>query len=212
MAALHKIPFLPEVRSDFFSYVQKHELKEPRLVCKVFEAAVVSLLFDEILLTTRYADIEIANRIASRLGLFIKTLVVCSDIYSPVPWTIFPRKALDYFGTAQFFQPDKDDHLRRWWQNICKLIQEHDEIWGSGTFWALICQVFATTPSLHKIIITCVFRQGRKRMCIWGQAEPEGHNRSFTPRSKDKLCIMQVDYNTCDFRDRSRLDDKYQNP
>ena len=77
--------FPPEILSVITASLQsKKNLKALRLVAKAFDDGAVPLLFDSVFIVARYADLEIASRVALRFGRFVKEILLSSKCYMPV--------------------------------------------------------------------------------------------------------------------------------
>ena len=89
--------YLPtEILSAILSHHPKTELNTARLVCKDFDAAATPILFKEIFLIARYAEMEKASLLASRFGSYVKTLILSSEYFpSPMPWQTFEKNFPD---------------------------------------------------------------------------------------------------------------------
>ena len=77
--------FPPEILSIITASLQsKKDLKSLRLITRAFHDAAVPQLFDSIFIIARYADLEIASRVALRFGSFVKKILLSSECYMPV--------------------------------------------------------------------------------------------------------------------------------
>lgn len=160
--------FPPEILSAILCDQPRIELKKARLVCKAFDAAAVPLLFDEIFVAVRYADIERSNLLASRFGPFVKTLIFYSEYLEP--------------EKSYFECPMADTDLATiYYTSCCKLRAEQTELLNGGEFYGHLCSLLLVLSSLQKVIITNVCRaQG---LCWCHQAYFDGCTRTFNPWS-----------------------------
>lgn len=170
--------FPPEIVSTILCYQHKKDLKKARLVCKAFDAAAVSLLFDEIFVFARYADMEKATLLASRFGPFVKTLTFCSEYFEPgISWKNFKHT----MGNS---------HLARsYYYSYCKLREEREELLNGGEFFGHLCSILIVLSNLQKVVLTNLCEtQG---LCWCHQAYVDGHSRKINPWSDEHSSMLR---------------------
>lgn len=160
--------FPPEILSSVLSHLAKTELKTARLVCKAFDAAAIPLLFKDIYLIARYADMEKASQLASRFGSYVKTLILSSenfDIY--VSWEMFQCTIRD------------EDLATSYYDSYRQLEKEQEELLSGGEFFGHLCNTLTVLPHLQKVILTNGERT--EKLCWCQQAYVDGHSRNYDP-------------------------------
>ena len=75
--APHHLP--PEILDLVLQQLSKYDLKQLRLVCKACNERILHLLFDEVFITARYSDLEVARLLVDRYGPLVKTLKLSSE-------------------------------------------------------------------------------------------------------------------------------------
>ena len=136
----------PEVLGQILAHLEKKDLKEVRLVCKKLERSAVSLLFDEVYLSTNPAEIEIAQHTVRNFGKSIKTVFFSAVEYGEMKWGEFKNAMRPPRGEV--------DYVRLAYTNYCRLRQEQQEMFRSGTYFGHLCYVLRTVPSLQRLEMT----------------------------------------------------------
>ena len=70
-----------EMLRMIFGNLTKSDLKSSRLTCKAWNVEVAPLLFDSVFVIARYADLEVADKIAKKYGRFVERLVYSLEFF-----------------------------------------------------------------------------------------------------------------------------------
>ena len=160
--------FPPEILSSVLSHLPKTELKTARLVNKAFDAAAVPLLFKEMYLIARYADMEKASLLASRFGSYVKTLILSSEFFdSQASWEMFKSTIPDRGLAKSYYKAYRN------------LEKEQQELLSGGEFFGHLCNTLTVLPHLRKVILTNGERT--RKLCWCQQAYVDGHSRNYNP-------------------------------
>ena len=135
----------PEVLGQILARLKKKDLKQVRLVCKQLERSAVSLLFDEVYLSTNPAEIEIAQHTIRNFGKSITTVFFSAVEYKEVKWGHFKKSV----GRSHELE-----HVRLAYTNYCKLRQEQQEMFRAGTYFGHLCYALRTIPNAKRLVIT----------------------------------------------------------
>ncbi len=135
----------PEVLGRILVHLEKKDLKEVRLVCKKLERSAVSLLFDEVYLSTNPAEIEIANKTVRNFGKSIKTVFFSAAEYEEMKWGNF-KHAVRHSHAVEY--------VRLAYTNHCKLRQEQQEMFRAGTYFGHLCYALRTIANPQRLVIT----------------------------------------------------------
>ena len=135
----------PEILGWVLACLEKKDLKRVRLVCKKLERSAVSLLFDEVYLSTNPAEIEIMQSTVRNFGNLIKTVFFSATVYREITWRRF-------MSTFEHYHPM--DYIRLAYTNYCRLRQEQQEIFRAGTHLGHLCYALRTIPNAQCLIIT----------------------------------------------------------
>ena len=136
----------PEVLENILTHLEKKDLKAVRLVCKKLERSAVSLLFDEIYLSTNPAEIEIAQQTARNFGTSIKTVYFSAVEYMELNWRRFKYASRENFRAPEY--------ARLAHTNYGKLRQEQQDMLRAGTYFGHLCFILRTIPDLESLIVT----------------------------------------------------------
>ena len=135
----------PEVLGRILACLEKKDLKEVRLVCKKLERSAVSLLFDEVYLSTNPSEIEIAQNTVRNFGKSIRTVVISAVEYKKRDWASFKVIKRD-------FHPVK--YVRLAYKNYRRLRQEQQEMLQAGTYFGNLCYILRTVSNARRLVIT----------------------------------------------------------
>lgn len=135
----------PEVLGRILARLEKKDLKEVRLVCKQLERSAVSLLFDEVYLSTNPAEIEIAQNTVRNFGKSIKTVFFSAVEYTEIKWGCF-KSTVGRHHTVE--------HRRLAYTNYCRLRQEQQETFLTSIYFGHLCYVLRTVPNPQRLVIT----------------------------------------------------------
>ena len=154
----------PEVLERVLTHLEKEDLKAVRLVCKTLERSAVSLLFDEIYLSTNPAELEIAQKTARNFAASIKTVYFSAVKYLEPTWSEF-KYARGNFRAPEF--------ARLAHTNYGKLRQEQQDMLRAGTYFGHLCFILCKIPVLESFILTdfesCSYPREweRRRSRLW---------------------------------------------
>ena len=135
----------PEVLGWILACLEKKDLKQVRLVCKKLERSAVPLLFNEIYLSTNSAELEIAQNTLCKFGKSITTVFYSAAEYNEMKRGRFksavgPSHSVDYVRLA--------------YTNYCKLRQEQQELFLTGTYFGHLCYALRAVPNAQRLVIT----------------------------------------------------------
>ncbi|CAF9935724.1 MAG: hypothetical protein ALECFALPRED_006532 [Alectoria fallacina] len=167
----------PEVQTLVCQNMTKTELKNARLICKTLDQAVVPLLFDKVFVPVTYSDLDVADLVTSRFGLYIKTMTLSIVEYNPL-------SKKDFISYGVFERNGKtlemvNCHLEHAFEVYCKVRTENLEINKSGELLAKTCLILSKSPNVRKMILTdcgnndlfipanyALTTQGSKTICV----------------------------------------------
>ena len=155
----------PETLGRILACLDKKDLKEVRLVCKKLERSAVSLLFDEIYLSTNPAEIEIAQNTIRSFGKSIKTVFFSAVVYKEMKWGNFKNAVRRSRHYVEF--------LRLAYTNYCRLRQEQQDMLRAGTYFGHLLYALRTIPNAQRLVITdfeatsCPREWERRRSRLW---------------------------------------------
>ena len=135
----------PEVLGRILFHLEKKDLKEVRLVCKKLEQSAVSLLFDEVYLSTNPAEIEIAQKTVRNFGQSIKTIFFSAVEYKEMKWGSFKNSIRRAYSL---------EYVRLAYTNYCRLRQEQQEMFRTSSYFGHLCYVLRTIPNPQRLVIT----------------------------------------------------------
>ena len=136
----------PEILGRILAHLEKKDLKEVRLVCKKLERSAVSLLFDEVYLSTNPAEMEIAQNTVRNFGKSIKTVYFSAVVYEEMKWGEFKNAMKDH--------REEVDYVRLAYTNYCRLRQEQQALFRAGTYFGNLCYALHTIPKAQRLVIT----------------------------------------------------------
>ena len=166
--------------------IPKRDLKSCRLAIKAWEGLIVPLLFDSVFVTARYAELEVADRVASRFGDFVETLIYSAEFFGDLAvWDIY-RKYTALKRSVLSMQPCHERHLAQHRQTYTNLAREQSEILKDGKMQKHLFRVFKRLPRISKIVFT---HSSRKRELDWcEQAALDAKARSHEPFDTTFTC------------------------
>ena len=162
----------PEILGRILACLEKKDLKEVRLVCKKLERSAVSLLFDEVYLSTNPAEIEIVQSTVRNFGKSIKTVFFSAVDYKEMKWGHF-KNAVGRCGSVE--------NVRLAYTNYCRLRQEQQQMLRAGTYFGNLCYALRTLPNAQRLVITCFEasshprRWQRRQSRLWRVGDCPGH-------------------------------------
>ena len=136
----------PEVLERILTHLEKEDLKAVRLACKTLERSAVSLLFDEIYLSTNPAELEIVQNTIRSFGKSIKTVFFSAVVYKEMKWGDFKIAARRSWTSVEL--------IRLAYTNYCRLRQEQQEMFRAGTYFGHLCYALRTIPNTQRLVIT----------------------------------------------------------
>ncbi len=159
----------------------KAELKVARLVCKSLDQVAVPFLFDEVFVAATYSDLDAADLVASRFGVYVKTITLSFVEYKPLSLEKYRwcRETLAKKKAPQRF----NGHLEHAFEVYCKAQKENYEINESGEFLARICRILSWSPKVQKMVLT-----GYGNDDVYNMS----HVRRHDPWKQDDLCRFKA--------------------
>ena len=144
----------PELQTLICQNMTKTELKCARLVCRSFDRAAVPFLFDEVFVAANYSILDTADLVASRFGLYIRTIHL-----SIIDYNFFSKKTfvtnverrmgrtLERLTFEKFYA-----HVDHAFDLYNKARTEDLEITDSGELLARLCLTLSKLPKIRKFI------------------------------------------------------------
>ena len=94
-----------------FANLIKPDLKSSRLTCKAWNVEAAPLLFNSVFIIARYADLEVADKVAKKYGRFVEKLVYSLEFFEQ--WQTFEHflqfNILDKMHDDEMEEDDDDD-------------------------------------------------------------------------------------------------------
>lgn len=183
--------FPPEILSIITASLQsKKDLKSLRLVARAFHDPAVPQLFDSIFIIARYADLEIASRVALHFGRFVKKILLSSECYMPVASVEhYLRMAESRSKQIKALCSSEEevqahgqlyDQFQAYGQLYCQLARDNKEIARNGLLMSKLCHFIKILPKLRTVVLTdALCRQ--KDGCWCTKAYSETRERIHSP-------------------------------
>ena len=134
----------------------KTELKCARLVCKSFDRAAVPLLFNEVFIAANYSILDTADLVASRFGLYIRTInpsIIDYNVFSRETFVTNLERRMGWTLEKLTFEKF-DAHVEHAFDLYKKARTEDLEITDSGELLARLCLTLSKLPKIRKLIAT----------------------------------------------------------
>ena len=147
---------LPELQILICQYMTKAELKCARLVCKSFDRAAVPFLFDEVFVAANYSILDTADLVASRFGLYIKTInlsIIDYNVFSKKTFVTIVMRRMGRTLERLTFE-EFNAHVEHAFDLYNKARIEDLEITNSGELLAKMCLTLNKLPKVQKFIAT----------------------------------------------------------
>lgn len=180
----------PEILQLIFGDLSKRDLKSYRLACKAWNNQVPQLLFNSVFISPRYADLEVADSVASAYGSFVRTLTYCLE---------YPEQYHQQWVYARYNARTEEEndpgieeqsyfeHRVLENQKISKQFQEeYREIFLQKMVFKQLLRAFTSMPQISVVKITGSWRKRDK--CWWAQAVTDATNRSYKPLEGVEPC------------------------
>ena len=186
----------PEIVKMVVTRIPKQDLKSCRLAIKAWEGSIVPLLFDSVFVTARYADLEVADLLASRFGEFVETLIYSTEFFEDLE---VYDKCTNYALMKRSFssiQSCYERHLEQHRQTYTKLALEQRDILKGGKMQKHLLRVLKAMPRISRIVLT---HSWRKRQLDWcEQAAIDAKARSYEPFDTTFTCSgKDCNFSTC---------------
>ena len=146
----------PELQTLICQSLTKTELKCARLACRSFNRAAIPFLFDEVFVAANYSILDTADLVASRFGLYIRTINL-----SIIDYNFFSKKKfVDNISTRterialRLSFEEFDAHVEHAFDLYNKARREDLEITDSGELMAKLCLILGKLPRTRKFIAT----------------------------------------------------------
>ena len=203
--ALPIIRLPPEIFAQIISYLPSNSLKCLRLTCKAFEPWATPPLFKELVITSRYADLEIADRIIDRFAPVIRNIrIFLQPVYDRVHLDDYFHYAVSYSSHTKKYtpflrcKPHSEQFLRIW----KRLKDESLELETSTTITDILCRAFESTPRIIRVTLTSVPCQPvpiSDDQCWCSQAATGAQKRTLDPWAPhtDLLYWPNEQYTSC---------------
>lgn len=200
----------PEILKMIFADLEKRDLKASRLTCKAWNAEIPPLLFDSVFITARYADLEVADLVASTYGAFVETMVYSIEVFDQEEsWDqyvdcaereIYEEECLLKEGTHKSRYDTRrcrDDHALPFWRIYDKLAEEQADITSGRKVYQQLIRAFKSMPRISKVVLTHSWR--KRGHCWCEQAAIDAKRRSQKPfnatdtdaGSDERCCISR---------------------
>ena len=177
----------PEIFAQIVSYLPSNTLKSLRLTCKAFEPWATPPLFEELVITSRYADLEIADQIIDRFAPVIRNIRICAQpVDVRARWNYRFDYAVSYSRCTQKYQPfihcePHNEQFRKIW---ARLKDESVELEMSTRLTDTLCRAFESTLQISRVILTSNPRQrapASAAQCWCAQAAKGAQARMLDP-------------------------------
>ena len=99
----------PEILQMIFACLEKLDLKSSRLARKAWNAEIPPLLFNSVFVTARYADLEVAEKVASRFGRYVETLVYSPEVFEKLQYDEYIEREADEEEDDEHDEEDDDE-------------------------------------------------------------------------------------------------------
>lgn len=177
----------PEIFAQIISYLPDNTLKSLRLTCKAFEPWATPRLFEELVITSGYADLEIADRIIDRFASVIRNIRVCSQ-----PFHDYVTKN-DY---AQYEMPSDlhknghklfihcKPHCEQFWKVWTRLKAEDSELEMTLRPLDTLCRALKSSMQIFRVTLTDMYRSRTPisaEQCWCVKAATEAQKRMLDP-------------------------------
>ena len=146
----------PELQTLICQSLTKTELKCARLACRSFNRAAIPFLFDEVSVAANYSILDTADLVASRFGLYIRTINLSIIDYNRFSKKMFVtnvstrmERTLERLSFEKF-----DAHVKHAFDLYNKARTEDLEIMDSGELMAKLCLILGRLPRTRKFIAT----------------------------------------------------------
>lgn len=175
-SAVHKVP--GEIFRDIFANLEKSNLKASRLVCQKWNAFSTPSLFDSIFICARYADLEVAEKVASTFSKHIMTVrYVSEDLRNWQSFQAYLENTginIDRHEIHRRFQSALEvEHDRRHWCVYRKLGEEKQTICESGKLVQHLCCAF-DLPRVSRVVLAADHPRQARPWCEQAAIDAEG--------------------------------------
>ena len=183
----------PEILKMIFADLEKRDLKASRLTCKAWNSEIPPFLFNSVFITARYADLEVADLVASIYGAFVETMVYSVEYFEEdESWNNYFQSAREQiYAEEKCFSEEvtdnsrydtercRDDHALPFWRIYDKLAEEQENIMSGRTIYQQLIRAFKSMPRISKVVLTHSWR--KRGHCWCEQAAIDAKRRSHKP-------------------------------
>ena len=179
----------PEIFAQIISYLPSNTLKSLRLTCKAFEPWTTPPLFEKLVISSGYADLEIANRVIDRFASVVRHIRVCSQPFDDVVTkdNFVGFKWPDGRHKKQFLPfIHCEPHYEQFWKVWSRLRAEESELDMTTRPLDTLCRAFASSMQISRVTLTNVYRPRTPvstQRCWCVQAATEAQRRVLGPWS-----------------------------
>ena len=146
------------------------------------------MLFNSCFITARYADLEVADLLASKFGGFVDTLVYSVEFLKDVESDGLSHTArLKLYGSS--FQSCYQGHLDNHRKTYSNLTREQRAIRKNGKMKKHLLRLFKTMPSIVNIVVNGSWRVRQAGWCE--QAAIDAKSRSHEPFDTTFTCSKE---------------------
>ncbi|KAG7007345.1 hypothetical protein G7Y79_00010g028460 [Physcia stellaris] len=167
-------------------HLPKPALKSARLVCKAWALQASPFLFDNVFITARHADLQVAQSLASTFGHYVKTLTYSWEHFRQ--WST-PNEYFERVDEMCYEEPVPacfDAHTRQSWDTYDRLRKEKEDIGTEEQQILHLVRAFKDMPRITRIKVTCSWRQRGQCWCM--QALTDARQREKNPWKQEWLC------------------------
>lgn len=189
--------FLPtEILHTIFAELSEHHLPKPalksaRLVCKAWAVQASPFLFNNVFITARHADLQVAQSLASTFGHYVETLTYSWEHFQQ--WST-PNEYLEQVDKMCSGRPIGiikrpacfDAHIRQSWDTYDRLAKEKKDIGTEEQQILHLVRAFKDMPRITRIKVTCSWRQRGQCWCM--QALTDARQRENNPWKQELIC------------------------
>lgn len=186
----------PEILHAIFADLSQHHLPKPdlksaRLVCKAWAVQASPFLFNNVFITARHADLQVAQSVASSFGQYVETLTYSWEHFRQ--WStpneylehvnrMCPERPIDIITKPACF----DAHIRQSWDTYDTLGKEKEDIGTEEQQILHLVRAFKNMPRIFRIKVTCSWRQRGQCWCV--QALTDARQREKNPWKREWVC------------------------
>lgn len=178
----------PEVLCHMFDSLPNVDLKNIRLVSKLFLRVTTPMLFGTVHLAANTRTLQNSKLVCQHFASFVKTIIVLPVGYrSSAEWArndwYSQREQTD--SSDQGLQCPSREAIDKGYQMYCRLRREASEMLGNDEIYPLLCQFLNLAPRIRRIVLANfdykdgVYASGQFALTEYNRAVRDGPVRNF---------------------------------